>query len=166
MKIFGIGMRNIKTGLSVFITIIICGIFTQISGVESTGFYGAITAVICMQNFGTLTTKMGVERVAGSFIGAVVSLAIYMVIGLPSGTLSIALLVLIGTIISIHITNILEIPLGSTVAAIMVLAAFTVVPENAVVITTIVRLFETIIGVIIASLINNYVYPYKPEESI
>lgn len=165
MTFFGIGMRTIKTGLSVFIILIICGTFSSVTGIQSTGFYGGITAIICMQQYSSLTYQMGVERVTGSFIGAVVALALYTLFGIPSSVFLISFVVIVGIILAIHFTNILKIPFGSSVAAIMVVACFTVVPENAVVITTIVRCLETILGVVVVTLVNNYIAPYKPEES-
>lgn len=165
MKFFGIGMRTFKTALAVFIVLCICGIFSIITGLYSTGFYGAITAIICMQNFTQQTYKMGLQRIAGSLIGATVALSYYTMFGMPDTVLLTALVVCISIMVAIQLTNVLDMNLGSGVAAIIIVSCFTVVPKEAVVVTVIIRCCETVLGVIVSTLINNYIYPYKKEDN-
>lgn len=165
MKFMGIGMRTIKTALSAFIILIICGIFSAITGLHATGFYGCLTAIICMQHYAHQTYQTGLQRIAGSFIGATLALAYYTAFGMPEGALEIAIVVSISIILAIHITNMLDMNLGSSVAAIIIVSCFTVVPKEAVVVTIIIRCCETILGVIVTTLVNNYIAPYRVEDN-
>lgn len=60
-----IGMRNIKTALSVFLCVVIFQIFNM-----GSPFYAAIAAIISMQSSVIDTFKTGKNRVLGTFLGA------------------------------------------------------------------------------------------------
>ena len=69
-----IGLRNIKTGLSVFICMILFQIFKR-----NDPFYACIAAVICMKDTVENSRLIGINRLIGTFLGGLLGiLAIYI----------------------------------------------------------------------------------------
>ncbi|WP_299035131.1 aromatic acid exporter family protein [uncultured Anaerococcus sp.] len=75
------GLRIIKTGLAVIISLII----SELRPGSSLGFYAAIAAVICMQPNVNQTLSKGINRVIGTIFGGFIGL-IYLVV-IPEGSI-------------------------------------------------------------------------------
>lgn len=64
-----IGMRNIKTALSVFFCIFV---YNFLEGRDA--FYACVAAVMCMQSTLENTKKVGMERILGTLIGGIMGI--------------------------------------------------------------------------------------------
>lgn len=92
-----IGMRNIKTGLAVFV----CVVISRLLKLEYP-FYSAIAAVIAMQSSVEGSFKAGKNRMLGTFVGAVIG---YVFALIYHGNI---ILLTIGVMAIIHVCNLLN----------------------------------------------------------
>lgn len=72
-----LGMRNIKTGLSVFLALIVSYAIGR-----SDPFFGCITAVICMQQTKEETWSSGFQRWIGTCIGGLIGFIVIEILSL------------------------------------------------------------------------------------
>lgn len=150
---FKIGMRNIKTAISVGI----CLLFFQTVGV-SDGMQASITAVICMKSSLENSIQTGIERTIGTVIGAVIGILILMAIGGTPDWLS-PLAVVLGVMLIIYLCNIFKVQ-ASIVIGVVVFLIILVADENLPpVIYGMMRLIETIFGILAAYLVNRFLDP-------
>lgn len=70
MKLKMPGLRIIKTGLAVFISLIV----SHIRGGEAMPFYAAIAAIICLKEDVDGTLSIGINRIFGTLLGGAVGL--------------------------------------------------------------------------------------------
>lgn len=158
-----IGMRNIKTALSVFIVVVTLQMFSNITKYPTTGFFGGAAAVFTLQNTMNKTFKFGIGRIFGSLIGAVVALIfIYIEISIPSQILN-DILIFIGMVIIIYICSIFNLQQGVMAASVIFLAGMALGTDKYFQ-YTIIRTFEISYGVIVAIIINKYLYPHNENK--
>lgn len=154
-----IGMRNIKTAISVFICIIVSRILKFDSP-----FYACIAAVICMQSTVETSFEVGKNRLIGTTFGAVLGI-IFSYIAPNS-----VILTGIGISILIYVCDLLGKNKSITISCIVFIAVMTNLKEKAPLQYGIFRFLETTIGIMIAVMVNKYICPYskikKGEEDI
>lgn len=150
MPVPRIGMRNIKTALSVVLCIIILRLFK----VESP-FFACIAAIITMQNKINISFKTGLNRMIGTIIGA--CFGILFTLLSPQNIFLIGF----GIIMVIYITNILNKKDSASIACIVFLAIMLNITGSPVQ-YSLLRVFETFVGIIVAVGINYLVFP--PEK--
>lgn len=75
-KIPGIGARIIKSGIGV----LICMLIYFLRGNEGMPFYSALAVLWCMRAYNSETKDMAIQRIIGTFIGAVYGLIVLLVI--------------------------------------------------------------------------------------
>lgn len=160
MSLAKIGARNLKTALAVFLCIVIFRIF----GDESP-FFACIAAVICMQDSYENSIVAGKNRMIGTCVGGAAGvLETFILLQYNSPWFS-AVTVSLLCIIVIYVCNLLK-KSGAINIACIVLFANTVVTRDITSYTyTITRITETLIGIIIAILINRYILPYKKSNN-
>lgn len=145
-----IGMRNIKTALSVFICIVILKLFRF-----QYPFYACIASVICIQNSISGSFTMGKNRMIGTTIGATIGF-LFSLIQIDN-----AFLCFIGIICVIHCCNITKVRESATIACIVFLAIMTNLKDVTPFMYNIYRIFETFIGIIVAVILN---YLFNPPN--
>ena len=147
-----IGMRNIKTALSVFLCLLI---FERIQRENS--FYACIAAVICMQPTLDNTFKKGLSRIIGTAIGGVVGI-ILLVIGesyISEGAF--ILLIPIGIVILIEICISIEQRDSVSISCVVYLGIMIMHRyQGDYFWYTLNRVIDTSIGIIIAAFVNRY----------
>lgn len=143
-----IGMRNIKTALSVFICIIVLRLFRF-----EYPFYACIASVICTQNSISGSFTMGKNRIIGTMIGATIGFLFSLV------SLDNAFLCFIGIICVIHCCNITKVRESATIACIVFLAIMTNLKAVTPFMYSIYRIFETFIGITVAVILNYLLNP-------
>ncbi|KOA19653.1 fusaric acid resistance protein family protein [Clostridium homopropionicum DSM 5847] len=157
-----IGMRNLKTALSVFLCIVILKFFNI-----DYPFYACIAAVICMQGsiFDSFTT--GKNRMVGTFIGALVGL-LFALIEPRNPFLS-----AIGVMVVIYICNLIGKNKAITIGCVVFLGIMINLTDTTPLVYSTTRLLETFVGIAISVLVNYLVYPpkyfnklYKMKENI
>ena len=150
-----IGMRSIKTAISVFI----CLILSKLFNVEYP-FYAAIAAVISMQSSITNSLKVGKNRMLGTFIGAVVGLLLALI--KPESII----LTSIGIIIVIYICNLLKWKGSVSIAGIVFISIMVNLGERDPLFYSINRLADTLLGIIVAMAVNYFIVPPKYIDKI
>ncbi len=154
-----VGARIQKTALSVFI----CMIISHVLGGDSP-FYACIAAVICLQNSHENTVKMGINRMIGTMIGGIAGvLSTFLFIKFNNYYLD-AIIVSLLCIVVIYVCTLLKKPGSVTIACIVLLANTVLIKGEPSYIYTINRILETFLGIIVATLVNRFVLPYKKEK--
>lgn len=147
-----IGMRNIKTSISVFLSIIICSLLKFESS-----FYAAIAALVCMQPSIEKTYITGKNRILGTLVGAFLGFIFSSIF--PKNPLFSAL----GIIIIICICNRLQWNDTISMAGIVFLSIMlTNMDKKHALVYSIKRTFETLIGIVVAFIVNTFIAP--PEN--
>lgn len=153
MKKYRIGLRTIKTGIAVTLSALI----SQILQLEYP-FYATIACVISMDK--TMSIKAGKNRMLGTTLGAFVGVC--MVLIDPDN----AFLAGLGCIIVVYVCSLLKWK-GSVVISCTVISIimFNLNGRNPYV-YSFERLFDTFVGVLVATLVNICIFPINLEEKI
>lgn len=138
--------KSLKTGISVGLTILI-GKILQIDSL----FFAGIAAVICSQVDNIESIKVGVGRITGTFIGALVGTLCYKY--LPANFIVLAL----GTMFIVFITN-KYLKIGqSNIACIVFLAIMVNLNEDKTPNFYIInRVLDTSLGVVVSVLVSQF----------
>lgn len=150
-----IGLRNLKTALSVFLCILIFKFFNN-----NYPFYACISAVICMKDTVDNSLNMGKDRLIGTFLGGMLGfIFIYVLSFFPYLNHPNALITALGVIICIYICTFINKPGSVSICCIVfigIMISYTGLESYYYAIS---RTFDTAVGVIIAILVNKYVNP-------
>lgn len=147
---FKIGMRNIKTALSVGI----CLLFFQFIGIGD-GIQAAIAAIICMKSSLENSIQTGVERIIGTVIGAVLGVLALLIIERTTFQIT-TLLAITGVVIIIYLCNLFKVQASTVIGLVVFLIILIAEEDQPPVIYGTLRLIETFFGIIVAYLINRF----------
>lgn len=147
---FRLGMRTFKTGLAVFL------ILTLFSLLDFEGLQiGCLTAVFSLRENFDKSLHFGTSRIIGNTIGGVYSLIFFGISELFNRPFWVTLVfVPIFTMLTI-MTNVAMNNKTGIIGAVAALLIITLsIPEGDTFIYTLARIFETFIGVFVATLVN------------
>ncbi|CAM3640148.1 aromatic acid exporter family protein [Hathewaya histolytica] len=150
-----IGMRNIKTSLAVFISIMVLKLFKV-----SFPFYACIAAIITMEKTIYNSFKVGKNRIIGTTLGAIVGLLFVLI--LPGNTF----LVAIGISVTIYLCDILGYNKSISIACIVFIAISSNLKGGNPFVYSGNRLLETFVGIIVAVIVNLIIYPPNLKKHI
>ena len=151
---FHIGLRTLKTGLVVTLSVIIA----KLIGLEYP-FFVVMTAIISMDKTTISSLKMGRNRVFGTFLGAIIGIGLsYIDRGNP-------FLLGLGAIILIQICNKLKLQGAITIGGI-VMTAIMVHTDKTPMYYGFHRTLDTLVGASISFVVNMTVFPYSRMKSI
>lgn len=150
-----IGMRNIKTAISVFLCIIILRAFNN-----TFPFYACIAAVITMQGTVHDSFATGKNRMIGTIIGAIYGL-IFALIS-PNNIF----LTSIGIVLVIYFLNLFNRKNSISIACVVFLAIMTNLTQVTPLIYSLNRVMETFIGIFVSVLVNYFIYPPKYLDNL
>lgn len=154
-KLPKVGLRNIKTAISVSICLIIF---------YKDPFFAAIASVMCMQDTVDNSVKTGINRVVGTLIGGFIGLIfLYSTRGLHLEILT-PFITGIGVIISIYLCNLLKKPAASAVSSLVLIAIMIAPVASNPFVYALKRTLETSFGIIVAILVNKYIKPQTDES--
>lgn len=154
-----IGARNFKTALAVFLCIFLFDIINR-----PYPFYACIAAVICMKGSINDSLKIGKNRMIGSSIGGIIGLILTFIVDIFKLPSYHALITGIGIIAAIYLCNNVLKKSGSvTIACILVIAIMENLKGNISYLYALNRIIDTFIGIIIAILVNKYIYNYEKK---
>lgn len=149
-----LGMRNIKTAISVLLSIM------ALRQLEMDPFFACIAAVVTMQTTVDVSFKAGVERMVGTLVGA--GIAIIFSLIAPNNILLIGL----GIVIIIYMSNLIHQQNAASLACIVFLAIMINLTDQTAMQHAYNRIIETLIGIVIAVIVNSVFFPFKePEEA-
>jgi len=149
-----IGYRNLKTSLAVLICLLLM----------PKSLNAPIAAIISMQSTIEDSVKIGLNRLIGTFIGGILG-AIILILTIKLNLHSFSIIIAsLGVSLIIYICNLIKKPAACTIASIVIL----IILINPDIINPIryafQRTLETVIGVIIAIIINALINPPKEKK--
>lgn len=159
-KLPKVGARIQKTALAVFLSIMI----SHFLGGKSP-FYACIASVICMQDSYKGTIKMGINRMIGTIIGGLAGIFATFIFFKYNNYYFDAALISLLCIVVTYLCTLLKKPGSVTIACIVLLANTVLIKQEPSYMYTIVRVLETFLGIIVATLVNRFVFPYNPEKN-
>lgn len=148
-----VGMRNIKTAIAVFISIVISKLLKM-----EYPFYAAIAAIISMQSSVEASFKAGRNRMLGTFIGAVVGFVCALI---SPGN---AFVSAIGIVVVIYLCNLLKWKESAAIGGIVFLAIMLNLKGNSPLLYSINRILDTFLGILVAIVVNYFIVPPKNEN--
>ena len=149
-----IGLRTIKTGIAVFLAVIVA----KIAHFEYPFFMG-MTAIIAMDKTMSKSLIMGRNRVLGTLFGAIIGVLLSYI---DRGN---ALLCGIGIILLILICNRLKLQGSITIGGIVMLAIM-VHTYKTPIFYGFHRTLDTLVGAFIAFIVNAMIFPYFTLEKL
>ena len=155
MKVKKIGMRTIKTALAVSVTIFISQLFNFRSP-----FFAGIAAIIAMQTSVSESFTMGKNRMFGTILGAIVALLFSYFA--PENVVSIG----IGILIIIYACTLFGWKKSVQISTMVFLSIMMNYEEGSRFNYALYRTLDTLIGLIIGTLINYFIVPPKVENKI
>lgn len=144
-----VGLRTIKTGIAVWLSISIASLL----GLDSP-FYAAIAAIIAMEKTTIQSFENGKNRILGTLVGALIGLvcASFM----PQN----ALVCGIGIIILICACNLMKLQKSITVGGVVLIGIMINLDGKTPLYYSINRTIDTLMGICIALIVNHVLFPY------
>ncbi len=161
-----LGLRIIKTSFAVFL----CLLIHYLIGYKGMMLQSCITAIICIQPYFKDTKKFALNRGIGTLIGAIWGLLFLLLIEefdfIKTHELLVYLLIAIGVLIVIYTTVAIKLSDAAGLCAITFLCIVIGFDStDSPLIITLSRLFDTIIGIIVALIVNIARLPKVREEN-
>ena len=148
---FRLGMRTMKTGIAVFIVLLIFGMFGW-KGLQ----IGALTAVFSLREDFDKSVHFGTSRILGNSVGGFYALLFYLLGNLLNGQFWVTLVfVPICTMLTI-ITNVAMNNKAGVIGGVsaMLIITLSISPEDTI-LYVFARVFETFMGVFVAIVVNS-----------
>lgn len=147
---FRLGMRTLKTGLAVFLVLLLFTLFHW-KGLQ----IGALTAVFSLREDFGKSISFGMSRVLGNTIGGILSLVFYLINAILPNQIWVTLIfVPILTMLTIML-NVAFNNKSGVIGAVAALLIITLsIPSSHTFMYALSRIFETFCGVFIAIIVN------------
>ena len=147
---FKLGMRTFKTGIAVFLVLMIFGFFGW-KGLQ----IGALTAVFSLREDFDKSVHFGTSRILGNSIGGFYALIFFLLNNFFHGDFWVTLLVVpICTMLTI-MTNVAMNNKAGVIGGVAAMLIITLsIPSGETVLYVFARVFETFMGVFVAILVN------------
>lgn len=153
-KLPKIGLRNIKTAISVSICLVLF---------SKDPFFAAIASIMCMQDTVENSLKIGSNRIVGTLLGGALGLVFLNLTRLLNAESFTALITGVGVSSAIYLCNAIKKP-GSSAMSSLVLVAIMIAPaSSSAFLYACKRTIETSLGIIVALLVNKYIKPQKEK---
>lgn len=153
---YKLGLRAIKTAISVFLCLLIAYILNR-----TDTLFASIAAIICLQPTYNKTFSSGLQRLVGTVIGGIVGYLILLTIyRLPFKEITTLLVAPIAILIVIYICNFISQPASVSISCIVVLSVV-MWPDGNIsdsLMYVINRVLDTSMGIIIAMLVNRFTF--------
>ena len=144
-----IGLRTIKTGIAVFVCLIIAQLLNM-----KYPFYAVIASVIAMEKTFADSFLAGKKRIAGTIVGAFIGIIVGVYLPVNPVICSLCIVLLITICNKIHVSN-------AVVVACVTFSSILLNPHNeSVLVFGLSRLFDTSLGIIVAIVVNQLVFPF------
>ena len=156
-----LGLRNIKTALAVTLCMIVFNLIHR-----DNPFFACIASVFCMKDTVSNSIHMGKNRILGTILGGIIGIFLIYLSTKFTFLYDISAIVTgIGISLSIYICTILKKP-EAVIVSCIVISGIMINYASQVnsYVYAINRSFDTIIGIIIAILVNKYFNPIKSDN--
>ncbi len=153
-----IGLRTIKSGIAVFLCLLL---------LPNEPFFACLTAVICLQDTVYNSIHTGINRGAGTILGAsfgLVFLFLFRSLEVHMSNQYIAkiviyLIIASGIILMIYLCNLLKRPGAINITCIAFLGVTTAHAYSDPLLYASSRIIETLLGIVISILVNKLITP-------
>lgn len=159
----GLGMRNIKTAVAVvscllfYEAVYMIADFLRVTIQHPLPLQACTAAIICMQNTVEQTLSNGLARIIGTFYGGALGiLVLFISTNIPSA-LEI-LIIAVAISLCICLCNLTGQQNACAISCVVLLTMLINKEEGSQYISALLRLIETIVGIIAAGLINRYFF--------
>lgn len=158
------GMRNIKTALCVLICLVINYVIR-----EEIVLYSSVAAIVCMQSTIENTLTISLNRLVGTAIGGAAGIVLIPFVENAQLHFIYFILMPIGIIFIIYLCNLIKMP-GSAVICAIVYISVVATPLTPSTTTSnpyllaLYRIIDTVIGIVVAMVVNRYIAPPKLYE--
>lgn len=156
MKLKKVGMRTIKTAITVSLTIFIA----QLLNLKSP-FFAGIAAIIIMESSVSESIHKAKNRMYSTIIGAIIALIFSFIAPLEN-----PIFIGVGTLIIIHLCNMLELKESITLATIVFLSIILNYEEGSRISYALNRTLDTFVGLIIGTLVNYFICPPRVDDNL
>ena len=160
---YKLGLRAIKTAISVFLCLLIAYILNR-----TDTLFASIAAIICLQPTYNKTFSSGLQRLVGTLIGGGVGYLILLTIyKLPFKEFTTLFVAPIATLIVIYICNLISQPASVSISCIVVLSVV-MWPDGNISDTlmyVINRVLDTSMGIVVAMLVNRFTFTKHNVQS-
>lgn len=153
------GLRNTKTALSVCF----CILLYELIG-KPNPLFACSAAIICMKETVHYSYQKGVDRLAGTLLGGIVGLVFLLIKNHLALLHTEAIVAGLGILTVIYLCNLFNKSGASVISSIVVLAIVVGVQEKSPFLYALDRTMDTFIGIIVALLVNKYIYPFKDGD--
>lgn len=159
LKKYGLGPRTVKTGIAVFVCLCI-GYLVQ----KDFPVYACITAIIMMQDTPEKSIYLGKARLIGTGIGGVMGTLFLWIGSFFSYTILHIIIITISVIVGLTVCYIIKQKEACSICAVVIVVIIIGHTKNDMYLYAAIRIIETALGVIIAVLINRYIWPNLKEK--
>lgn len=155
LKIPKLGLRNIKTAISVCICLVLF---------SKDPFFATVAAIMCMQDTVENSLKIGFTRIIGTLLGGILGLIFLNLTRFLNADFFIPLITGIGVSSAIYLCNAIKKPASSAMSSLVLVAIMIAPAGSSAFHYAFKRTIETTLGIIVAILVNKYIKPQKEEE--
>ncbi len=156
-----IGMRNIKTAISVFICLLVFELINRDNPI-----FACIAAVICVQNTIIDSKETGISRIIGTIIGGLAGAFTLFIVNTFFNHKILIFIIPLGIMLLIKICVTINMKKAVVICCVVFLV-ITMNYDEGYILYTFNRVLDTSIGIIIALLVNKYVkIPEKLKTKI
>ena len=164
-----IGFRTIKTGISIFLCLVVYMLIEQFGFTDtSNAFLACVTAIICMKDSVDESLHTGLFRLVGTFIGAVSGMAYIYIARAIAQPIPDMILLSLFIIVVISLCNLFKSPDAIVICCVVFLfvAMNQSDPEIGPVVHSIQRFTDTVIGLAVSFVVNRFLFnpAKKPKE--
>lgn len=164
-----IGFRTIKTGVSIFLCLVVYMLIEQFGFTDtSNAFLACVTAIICMKDSVDESLKTGAFRLVGTFIGAVSGMIYIYIAGMLDEAMSDMILLSLFIILVISLCNLFKSPDAIVICCVVFLfvAMGQADADMGPIVHSIYRFTDTVIGLAVSFLVNRFLFnpSKKPKE--
>ncbi|HKM40077.1 MAG TPA: aromatic acid exporter family protein [bacterium] len=154
------GLRNIKTALSVFLCVLLFDFIGR-----PNPLFACSAAIICMKETVRYSYRKGADRLIGTLLGGAVGLVFLLLKTKLTLLYGEAILAGLGIFTVIYLSNLVDKKETSIISSIVVVAIVIGAREKSPFLYAFDRMVDTSVGIVIALLVNKYVFPYKNNEN-
>lgn len=149
-----VGMRNIKTAISVVLSILISKAFKM-----EYPFYTAIASIISMQSSVEASFKAGRNRILGTLVGAAVGFICALI--RPGD----ALIAGVGIVAVIYVCNLLQWKESASIACVVFCAIMLNLKGGSALLYSLNRILDTFVGIVVAVAVNRLILPPQKKDA-
>ena len=162
-----LGLRIIKTGIAVFL----CLLIYWLRGFDGLVLQSTVAAIICIQPYRSESVDTSINRIIGTLIGAAwAGLFLLMMLilsryGIRPHILPIYILMGLGIMMTLYTTVVLKTPDAASLAAVVFICILGTYPDlDQPFLYMLDRIIDTVIGILVAGVVNSVTLPREKHN--